>query len=460
MPRWAPVLLLISVGCQLDPSSVGEGSAANSVGETGVATTSGSDSAAATTTTTGGGATESLDDGGSTTASDDDTTTTGPPPPSGLLAHWGTFVASTEKGMQMVEGVGFEPRAVLLWITEHTEDGVLDDGYFGRGWTDGVQSGAVATAWERDGNGASGRWVDTACITLVDEGGEVLAEGSGAGMLADGFSIDWTIPGDGRRVTFLALGGDIEARVGNRVLSDATETIDSVGFSPDLVLLAGVQSLVSPGTNNRGGHGFGGATAMGPVLGPMHSSAHREGTNGTGSSGLVEGAALFTTDQDPSIDHAYAMSGVDFNGFGLSRQQGTSTVGTTWLALRGIMADGGVILQPNATGPQAIDLDFEPVVVMFDGGDKVMEIGSEPELVHGVAVGPDSQGALWMGRAGGATQSAWDLEQVLVSRTADALLAAEASVTAMDASGFTLEWSTVDGGARRIGWFALGSAAR
>ncbi len=457
MPRWALVLLLISVGCRLDQSSVGEGSAANSIGETG--TTAGSDATGSTSTSTtasAGDATESLDDGASTTTGDD-TTTTGPPPPSGLLAHFDTFVASSEKGVQMVEGVGFEPRAVLLWITPHTEDGVIDVGYFGRGWTDGIQSGAVATAWERDGNGVSSRWTDAACVTLVDEDGETISEGSGAGMQADGFSIDWTIPGDGRRVAFLALGGDIEARVGNRILTTDTETVDDVGFPPDMVLLAGVQGMVSPSTNNRGGHGFGGAVAS-PIT--MHSSAHREGTNGNGSSGLVESSALFTADQNPSVDHAYEMTGVDFTGFGLSRQDGMSTIGTTWLALRGVMADGGVLLQPNVGGPQPVDLDFEPVVVMFDGGDKVTEIGSEPELVHGVAVGPDSQGALWMGRAGGATQSAWDLEQVLLSRTADALLAAEASVSAMDAGGFTLEWSAVDGGARRIGWFALGSAAR
>jgi hypothetical protein len=269
----------------------------------------------------------------------------------------------------------------------------------------------------------------------------------------DGFSLDWSEPGAGRMVAYLALGGDIEARVGNEPLAAAVETID-VGFSPDVVLLAGVENLAAAGTNQRGGHGFGVAVPGGS----SHASAHRQRDGGNdGSSGLSEDVAIITANSSPPPDEAYTLSGVDTGGFALSRAMGVSVIGTTWLALRGLQVSNGVTTQPGQPEDQVIAAGFEPVVVMFDGGDKPMW-QSGPEIIHGVAVGTTSQGALWVGRNGTMNQSIWDLQRAITSHEVGARAqSAEASVTATDAAGFTLSWSAADGEARQVGWLALGS---
>lgn len=445
-------LVLVALGCTPDASSLGGGDTSTVVSGDPTSTT-------ASTTTHAGADTTSGDAGPATTNADadgtaDDAPSTGEPPPEPLLAHLGTFVAAEGGGTQMVGGVGFEPVAVLLWVTEHPREGVIEGGHMGRGWTDGSASGAVATAWAAGRDTVRSRWADDACITLVSAEGDVLAEASPAGMHDDGFAVEWTTPGAPRMVAFLALGGPIEARVGNTALSMATETIDVVGFLPDVVLLAGVEGMPVPGISNRGGHGFGVAL---PSEG-SHASAHRGSPMGTGSSGIVDGVALATVEAAPTVGQSYVLVGVDFDGFGLNRQIGTGSIGTTWLALRGVAARGGIMTQPNAVGDQAVPLPFTPVVVMFDGGDQAEGLGAEPELVHGVAVGTGAQAALWMGHSGPSTETAWDQTHALVSRDAGGQPVARASVTAADASGFTLGWTTADDVPRQIGWLALGSA--
>lgn len=446
--RSYPAALLILAGCSLDTGGKGSDAGVLSGPSSGMA-----DTMEPIPVDMGGGSTL---DGTGTTAVMESGTSTGEPEDDPLRAYLGTFAAPAGMGVEAVTGVGFEPRAVLLWMTEHGANGSLDGARFGRGWTDGTRQGAVASAWESGGNASHSRWTDEACVTLVSEQGALLAEAAVESFDPDGFSLSWATPGEGRRVVFVALGGPIEARVGNLPLSSPTETVDTVGFSPDLVLLAGVETLAAPGTEvaSRGGHGFG---VVVPGI-PTHSSAHHERNNGSGSSGLEEGVALVTAADSPPPEESYVLAGVDSDGFALNRGLGNGAIGTTWLAIRGMQASAGTIAQPTVAGDQMVPIGFEPVVVMFDGGDKAPDWVEEPEIVHGVAVGTGAQVALWAGREGGTTRSVWQFQRALVSYDAsEPMVRAEAEVIGVSGIGFTLGWSTVDDVERRIGWFALGS---
>lgn len=448
------VASLALLGCSFDAKGKGDGGSGTG-GSTGTSDTGGS----GITETVGSGGTQSLDGSGSG-GSADGGSSTGDPEPSPILAHFDTFSAPMNAGIASVGGVGFEPKAVLFWITDHAGEGVLDGAILGRGWTDGTHDGAVATAWAHGSSATRGRWIDDACVTLVDPMADLLAdplaEASIEGFDDDGFSLNWSVPGQGRQVAFLALGGPIEARVGNEVFSLDSEPIKGVGFMPDVVLFAGVETVLSPGTEDRGGHGFG----VGLAEGPDHGSAHLEQDSDAGRSGLSQGTALITADPMSDPNDSFELAGVDADGFTLDRQMGSNAIGSTWLALRGLDVSAGVITQPDALGLLPVRVGFDPVVVMFDGGDKASGWYAEPELVHGVAVPGGSQGALWMGRFGTSTRSIWNLERALTSHDADdpGTAWAQASVSATDATGFTLNWTTVaDDTARQIGWLALGS---
>ncbi|MCA9705063.1 MAG: hypothetical protein KDK70_04330 [Myxococcales bacterium] len=443
--------LLALPGCNPDTSAQGDGDMPGPTSSGDSTSTTGS-----STSTTGTTSTTTLDGSSSDTA--DGGSSTGDPPPPELLVHFGTFSASSTKGMQAVTGVGFEPHAVLLWITEHQAAGLIDQGHFGRGWTDGLHDGAVATAWADGETATRSRWVDDACITLVNVQGDVVAEASTASLDADGFSLEWITPGNERQVAYLALGGSVEAAVGNLVLTSPTETVDTVGFLPEAILLAGVEELPAPSTGSRGGHGFGVA-----VPGDAsHGSAHRErsGGSGDGSSGLSSDVALVTANDVPPPSGIYSLSGVDLEGFALTHRTGVQPIGTTWLALRGLRARAGVLTQPAAAGDMVVEVGFESKVVLFDGGDAI-DWQAVPEIVHGVAVGTAPQAALWQGRSSGAlTEAVWDSQRALLSHdvgTRGAL--GEAAVSAVDGAGFTLQWTTTDGVGRHVGWLALGSPA-
>lgn len=159
-----------------------------------------------------------------------------------LSAKVGTFTANSGTGDQSVTGVGFQPKALLFWITDRTGAGSGAYARFGRGWTDGTNQGAAATAWD-DSSGVSNsrdRVVTTKCITLIDHGGNLLAEAGIVSLNADGFTINWSTAGGSRLVTYLALGGDAltNAKAGGFIYpgdgNPYSET--GVGIQPDAVL--------------------------------------------------------------------------------------------------------------------------------------------------------------------------------------------------------------------------------
>ena len=121
-----------------------------------------------------------------------------------------TFTAIAGTGSQQITTTGFQPKAVLFWITDRTSVGNGTFARFGRGWTDGTLMGAAATAWD-DGsasgsNNSRTRLVNTACITLINETGTVLAEATIASFNTDGFTINWGMAGGSRLVIWRWVG--------------------------------------------------------------------------------------------------------------------------------------------------------------------------------------------------------------------------------------------------------------
>ena len=429
-----------------DGSPTGGGVADSTVGGTGGASATGAGSV------TGSSDTSSGDSGDSNDTSASDSADSGDPPSGDLLVHLSAFEAGD--GLQTIDGVGFEPVAVLFWISDLEMPGTTTAARLGRGWTDGDNDGAASTAWQPSGNAVASRLVDDACITLTDESGTVLAEAATESFNADGFTLNWSDGGNGRRVWFLALGGGVSARVGERVLVNATEDFSGLGFEPTAVLIASHEVTVGFGTDDRGGHGLG----VG-VMGASHSSAHRERDNGNGSSGLENGPCLVTADDNPLLEESYELESTDADGFTLARGSGTDELVTTYIALGGVVAAAGTETQPALAGAQVVSgLGFTPRALLFDGGDKTAPWESEPEIVHGVAIA-GARGSIWMGR--NQTSSGLDAREdaVLVSRTAgqggpDAV----ADLQGIDGDGFTLDWQVSDGVPRVVGWFAVGAS--
>lgn len=163
--------------------------------------------------------------------------------PSSLSAKVGTFTALSGIGNQRITGVGFQPKAVLFWITDRTSTGNSPDVRFGRGWTDGTNEFAEAVARQDGTNNSRDRVVNDKVITLIDAGGSVLAEASIVSLDSDGFTINWTTAGAFRKVTYLALGGPslTNVKAGGFLCPWTGESYSEtgVGFEPDAVIFGG-----------------------------------------------------------------------------------------------------------------------------------------------------------------------------------------------------------------------------
>ena len=124
-----------------------------------------------------------------------------------LLAKVETFTANAGTGNQIISTTGFLPKAVLFWITDQTASGSSANSRFGRGWTDGTNQAAAATAWPDGTDNTWGSMVNDKSILLINGSGTILADASIVSLNVDGFTINWSTAGGSRLVTYLALGG-------------------------------------------------------------------------------------------------------------------------------------------------------------------------------------------------------------------------------------------------------------
>jgi hypothetical protein len=408
-----------------------------------------------------------------------------------------TFVAGS--GTQQVNGVGFQPKAVMFWITELTGQGTSSHSRVGQGWAayDGSSygEGAVATAFQDGGTDRRDRVVNTACITLIDHNENIRCEASIDSFHSDGFTIDWgATNGGGRRVIYLALGGDAltNAKAGGFIYGSGwigdTKTI-TVGFQPDAVLLAGVEDPPGFGTTTRGVNGFGIAISTSK----RQSSSHRARDDYdytetySSSSGITEQLALAFADDSHQPELGYDLDAMLSDGFRLIIDQGDVAPDPGWhdggaiyLALKGISVDCGKLNQPTTTGYQTISgLSFQPTVVLFHGGDKDAEDNDPPpwsepdeagfaqnaEVIIGVAEGTDpiDDRCIWSGTISHdinyPSDTALYMDAIRSYVPGTMTLEARAAMNAMLSDGFRLNWLTVDSTARRIGWIALGPAS-
>ncbi|UCF60250.1 MAG: DUF2341 domain-containing protein, partial [Anaerolineaceae bacterium] len=404
---------------------------------------------------------------------------TGDPGAQPLDTKVGTFTALAGTGNQPVTGVGFEPKAVLFWITDRTSEGSGSYARFGRGWTDGSNEAAVATAWDDEPAGGSNsnesrdRIVNSASITLVDHNGNLLAEASTSSLDADGFTLNWTTSGGSRLVTYLALGGDAltNVKVGSFVwpFGSLNYSETGVGFQPDALMFAGVEMATGFGTTTRGGHGFG--IALSPS--DRHSDAHRWRNNKTdvdsGSSGLMGNRALVFADDTNTPENELDLVSMDADGFSLTKAVGLADEQVTviYIAFEGMSIDRGVLTQPPFPIFQSVSgLSFQPSAVIFDGGDKPTAVGFEQdaEMVAGVATSASEEAAFWIGAQNTSnpypSDTSLSTSRSIISYTAGVPTSnAQAEFVSMNSDGFTISWTQADSTQRRVGWIALGSTA-
>jgi hypothetical protein len=161
----------------------------------------------------------------------------------------GTFTKSTDGApvQQAITGVGFQPRALVLWTSAQAYAAAWTDNLFlAMGMTDGTTQRAVAESG-KDNETAAGfqgaRWAN-AVLTIIDWTGAVLAEAQFVSFDDDGFTLNWTTNNaSAYYIHYLALAGDDLTDVNlvewTMTTAAGQQAVTGVGFQPDCVLHLG-----------------------------------------------------------------------------------------------------------------------------------------------------------------------------------------------------------------------------
>lgn len=398
--------------------------------------------------------------------------------------YCGTLRSPGATGSQAVTGVGFTPKALIIWSVNTAQAGVPefnDFNYWSFGLTDGTTH-VAKTSISFDGAATTDvnhSVVTDAVILAESTDGTVQHRATLTSLDSDGFTINWTniFASEQRRYHFIAIGGsEVSCKVGvfNANTSTGAQAVTGVGFKPVGMLFAPAQNA---GTSED--------RLTYPALG------WTDGTNQFASAVFSDdGNASANTKRYQRIDKCAALldnaaggvvgeagiTSFDTDGFTVNwTTAAASALRVYYLAFKGIPFKVGSLTQPSASGSQAVTgLGFQPGVVVLQSVNAAASTSVQDELDfslgaamarHTAGVQTVTQRSIWMGDKDAADpmQSARYYSEALVwaagvvnATGPSSTLAASAAVASFTCDGFTLT-HTADGTQRQIGWVAFSS---
>lgn len=394
-----------------------------------------------------------------------------------LSAKVGVFTANTVTGNQPVTGVGFQPKALIFFAGNLTADGNGAGGMQALGFAaSSSQREAVASALD-DGVGSSNSGIDlaTACIVLLTDGTPTVdAIADFVTMDVDGFTINWTdAPASAVKINYIALGGsDItNVEVGNwtgpttaGIPKDHPKT--GMAFQPDMVLFAPARNVTATGTAVTGANGLSGFTKFGGTfqqVGMARATPDASTTNNRQYERIDKALVSVSTVL------ALEATAVSFNSDGWTLNfttVATSSVLIPYLAIKGGQWKFGSDSTPTATGSQVKSgIGFVPRLLMVFGlfssastslgvnvsSNEGVGAASSAAAARAISLGVASTGLVAKNRAADA--------KIISAIDSGLTLRQEASVTSLDADGWTLNFTTVQGTAREYLWLAAGEVS-
>lgn len=376
----------------------------------------------------------------------------------------GVFTASGSTGNQDVTGVGFQPKAVLIYGVRVTATGYGSPGLFDIGFSDASFNGCISVRRE-SGVPAAGftefHNASTSHVLLRDGNATV------ASFLSDGFRLNWGVAGTtGTRWHYVAFGGaTLQAKAGTDFLpAGASGAITGVGFRPECVMLAHQWNLSwNVGADSDNARISFGVATQPTAAGQWSCATYSEsGRNPTGCISEIDSGSYYNNTADE-----LQLTSFDSDGW---TTQGGVALRFIYLALADTAAGrtfaSGVAQQPTATGQQTISgVPFTPGALIAAGTCKATEGSAVADAPYtmGAYDGSDVS-CVWSGdldnQSPNTVSATRDSSSVILSHsTPTATTDAEAVPVAMGAGNFVLDWTTADATARYFGWIAFRTTA-
>ena len=391
-----------------------------------------------------------------------------------LSAKVGKFECPAAGGSSAVTGVGFQPKALILWCANLTADGTAIDATNGIGFGTG---GAAEYAIGSNADDAAGvtsdvsQAVSNAGIVYVPNVAATarILEADLTSLDSDGFTLNWTTVISGVDIHYLALGGAslTNALAGNFVGNNLTgnQGVTGVGFQPDVIIFlsGGLITLPNDTTGTRNSIGAAVSSTQRWSMNIWNQDAVALTNAGRR---LYAAQCLLTSSSAGTVTGLADFVSFDTDGFTVNWSNADNT-NHGYLALKGVNAKVGTITQKTSAGSQATTgMGFAPTAVIFASHGSTDSVGTLVDdllLSFGATTGAANEGVVWAGDNDNVLPTTADCASSTASviqlrEPGTTTINAEADTTSLDADGWTLNWSTADATARVIGYVALGPA--
>lgn len=420
----------------------------------------------------GAGGTDPSD--GSTDASDATDAPSDTVPPVGAVFAVGTFTSTATTGTQVVSHpLGQNLKALILWTMGKTNEVLGSNYYYGLGVSDMFSTVSFASSSKDEVSpSSSSRRVANRVMTLVQGGEVTMAEADLVASDSSTFTLNWTLSDSQPYIVhYIAIGGpQVMAKLVNwqTPASPAAKAI-TVGFSPSAVLHfhAGASVLNAPPTSLPNSVVGIGAMDQGGMQWGLQVAEASGVTEAIASRAQHTSSAIFMyNDTNPAtVSKEASIASMMPDGFNMNFTQANANLSqVVSLALGGVKARVGSFDKTTAAAPasQTITTDFRPGAVFLASYQRtsttnVREFGSA--LGIGASDGVREASSIFGGAHGVTTTATTGQDKTgkVFLKMNDPPLDAEADLTAMTPTGFTLNWTLNDGVASQICYIALGA---
>jgi hypothetical protein len=395
-----------------------------------------------------------------------------------LSVYKDSFAANTSTGNQAITGVGFTPKALIVWGTTQTATGYAAGLHFFFGVaTSSTTSQQWCIASAADDNiansNAGGSGDVNSLLTILSNGTPTVdAVATLSSFDSDGFTINWSnAPGSAWIIHYLALGGsDITNAKAGTFDMPATNTAVAVtdpGFQPDF-LLVGTQAATA-GIRTGTHHTIGMASST-TERGAISWAETDGAANTTAGIGQRTNLLLPVISTGGSYNWNGDLTSFDANGFTITFTANPGAARPAYyLALEGgnyfVGSDTAKI---TTTGTKATTgVGFQPTGLLSMSWNQVASSSIDTSSSNNMkasyfASDGTREGGVWVGSDDAAstmeTNKRTVTDKALGMSTWTATTNAEADLSSFDSDGFTLNWTTVDATAREFIFVAFGSA--
>lgn len=377
-----------------------------------------------------------------------------------VLAKKGVFTLPTTTQSVPVTGVGFQPKALILWTTGQTVSGYTSGVKLGFGMA-ASSTQRITTAIRSDDAQspvvAIRRALSNACLLVsMTAGGTLEMYTDFTSFDADGFTLALTVASAGTayKVHYLALGGNdiTNVFVGKTAIgtSIGAWSVTGVGFKPDLVIGTHILNNIDAGAFSTSQFNL---SAFTETTQSALSYRSQDAANPTNNINYQRNdkAIVGVSSSANTVGIEGTITTMDADGFTIDLTTAPSTVDWGFMAIKGghyaVLSD----TQKTSTGTKSkTGAGFKPSALLMCGVNAATSssINSNQSKISIGGGDGSTEGASWASSVDNVATSDTNVahveDKVLRHATDPTTTDSEADLASLDNDGYTLDWTTAD----------------